>query len=138
MSYPTLSPDQVITLIEVLCEMEFPFVLCLGGLASKNAISEAIIESTNSSGKGWIQNSWVDQQAILQHPSVGWFLSHGGWNSISESMVQGIPMILWPLQQSDQSLNAALLSMRAEPVGFELLQVSSFVLCRNWSNLYKV
>lgn len=137
MSYPTLSPDQVINLIEILCEMEFPFVLCLGGLASKNAIPEGIMESTNSSGKGWIHNSWVDQQAILQHPSVGWFLSHGGWNSISESMAQGIPMILWPLQQSDQALNAALLSTRDDPLGFELLQVSILVLLPKLSDPYK-
>ena len=90
---------------------------------ARNAIREETIRRLNSSGKGWIHNSWVDQHAVLQHPSVGWFLTHGGWNSVSESLVQGIPLILWPLQQTDQAINSALLSTRKNALGFELLQV---------------
>lgn len=127
MSYPVLDPEQVPALVEILEEMQFPFLLCLGGVMARNAIAEQTMKRVNSSGKGWIQNSWVDQHAVLQHPNVGWFLTHGGWNSVSESLVHGVPLILWPLQQTDQAINCASLSTRENPLGFELLQVS-FIL----------
>jgi len=34
---------------------------------------------------------WVPQEAILSHPATGWFISHGGWNSIQEAMVYQVP-----------------------------------------------
>ncbi|KAL8283296.1 hypothetical protein RQP46_005706 [Phenoliferia psychrophenolica] len=42
--------------------------------------------------------------------------------SISESLSQGIPLIVWPVT-AEQPLNAALLSSRAHPVAFELFQI---------------
>ncbi|KAF8015529.1 hypothetical protein BT93_H1142 [Corymbia citriodora subsp. variegata] len=57
---------------------------------------------------GIILPSWATQVDILSHPSVGGFLSHCGWNSALESIVNGVPMIAWPLY-AEQSLNATLL-----------------------------
>jgi UDP:flavonoid glycosyltransferase YjiC (YdhE family) len=104
--------------------MDFPFIFSLGGRQALNGIPQETITQVNNSGKGWIENAWVDQKAVLQHQAVGYFLGHGGWNSIVESLAQGVPRILWPLAQCDQAINAALLSTREAPVGFELLQVS--------------
>ncbi len=124
MFFPSTSLSHVLALIDTLLELEFPFLFGLGGKLAINALPEDIVQRVNSSGKGMIQNSWVDQQAILQHPAVGWFLTHGGWNSIAEGLAQGIPLVVWPLTQSDQAINAAMLSTRDGPVAFELMQVS--------------
>ncbi|KAJ7915914.1 hypothetical protein B0H13DRAFT_2452303 [Mycena leptocephala] len=56
-----------------------------------------LIQRVNASGKGLICEFWVEQLAILQHGGVGWFLTHGGFNSVTESFTQDIPLIIWPV-----------------------------------------
>ena len=59
--------------------------------------------------QGLVVPSWVPQAQVLSHGSTGGFLSHCGWNSILESIMQGIPLIAWPLY-AEQKMNAVLLA----------------------------
>ncbi|CAF0954716.1 unnamed protein product [Adineta ricciae] len=48
---------------------------------------------------------WAPQRAILSHISVAFFFSHGGWNSLLESMIHGKVLLVWPFF-ADQFDNA--------------------------------
>jgi len=60
------------------------------------------------SGRGMVVTGWAPQVAILNHRVVGGFVSHCGWNSVSEAMVSGVVIVGWPME-ADQFLNARLL-----------------------------
>ncbi|KAK3038144.1 hypothetical protein RJ639_029598 [Escallonia herrerae] len=62
---------------------------------------------------GLVVPSWVPQVAVLGHESTAAFLSRCGWNSTLESVVNGVPMIAWPLY-TEQRMNATVM---AEEVG---------------------
>ncbi|XP_026444310.1 hydroquinone glucosyltransferase-like [Papaver somniferum] len=58
---------------------------------------------------GLVVSSWAPQVEILSHKSNGGFLSHCGWNSTLESILQGVPLIAWPLF-AEQTMNAVMLT----------------------------
>ncbi|XP_058068345.1 UDP-glycosyltransferase 75C1-like [Magnolia sinica] len=50
---------------------------------------------------------WCLQLEVLSHSSVGCFISHCGWNSTTESLAAGIPIVCLPCW-TDQTSNAKL------------------------------
>ncbi|OIS99984.1 PREDICTED: beta-D-glucosyl crocetin beta-1,6-glucosyltransferase-like [Nicotiana attenuata] len=58
--------------------------------------------------RGKVVDGWVPQQRILNHSSIGGFVSHCGWNSVMESIEFSVPIIAMPMH-IDQPINARLM-----------------------------
>ncbi|GMJ13592.1 UDP-glucosyl transferase 88A1 [Hibiscus trionum] len=58
--------------------------------------------------RGKVVKSWAPQVAVLNHDSIGGFVTHCGWNSVLESVCAGVPMVAWPLY-AEQRFNRVLL-----------------------------
>ncbi|KAH7387543.1 hypothetical protein KP509_16G028600 [Ceratopteris richardii] len=72
----------------------------------QDALPVGFLERTKD--RGFII-SWGPQLLILSHRSIGGFLTHGGWNSITENLSTGnVPMVCWP-HEAEQRLNRRLM-----------------------------
>ncbi|KAL6909652.1 hypothetical protein ACP4OV_001311 [Aristida adscensionis] len=60
-------------------------------------------------GRGVVTKAWVEQEALLRHPAVGLFLSHSGWNSVTEAAAAGVPLLAWP-RGGDHRVNATVVA----------------------------
>ncbi|KAK6122960.1 hypothetical protein DH2020_043304 [Rehmannia glutinosa] len=67
----------------------------------EEALSEGLLDRIKQNGI--IVQGWAPQAEILAHSSVGGFMSHCGWSSITESLYFGVPVVV-PLK-FDQPVN---------------------------------
>ncbi|KAI6693824.1 hypothetical protein NL676_021534 [Syzygium grande] len=65
-------------------------------------------DRVTGSRQGLLVRNWAPQLYILSHRSTGAFLSHCGWNSIVESLSQGVPIVGWAMA-AEQAYNAKMI-----------------------------
>ncbi|ESK83933.1 glycosyltransferase family 1 protein [Moniliophthora roreri MCA 2997] len=108
-------PEKLWPVIDEFIAHRVPFLL-----AHSSAIPDEQQKTIQGSGLGLLVK-WADQERVLAHPATGWFITHGGWNSIQEAFFHRVPLIFWP-NHGDQPYNAMMITLKHE-VGFELLNV---------------
>ncbi|XXG78686.1 hypothetical protein AAC387_Pa08g2581 [Persea americana] len=92
---------QMEEILNGLLETRHPFLWIIRG-----SDTGEILNRVDESGEG-LAVPWCSQVEVLAHPSTGCFVTHCGWNSTSESLAMGVPMVCFP-QFTDQATNAKL------------------------------
>nr|QWT69381.1 UGT71 [Gynostemma pentaphyllum] len=110
-SVVTMTEDELLEMAWGLANSDQPFLwvvrACLvDGSDAVEQLPEEFHETTRNRGK---IASWLPQQKVLAHKSIGCFLTHNGWNSTIESIAEGVPMLCWP-RVGDQRVNARFVS----------------------------
>ncbi|XXG90626.1 hypothetical protein AAC387_Pa12g2348 [Persea americana] len=85
-----------------------PFGFDLNGDFRAEWLPEGFEERITEKKQGILVRKWAPQIEILGHESTGAFLSHCGWNSVLESLRNGVVLIGWPLG-GEQTFNSKLL-----------------------------
>ncbi|EPS67374.1 hypothetical protein M569_07398, partial [Genlisea aurea] len=88
-----------------------PFFVALSKPHGVDSIEEALPEGFRErvGDRGVVHGGWVQQTQILNHPSVGCFVSHCGFGSMWESLLSDPQIVLVP-KLADQILNTRLLA----------------------------
>ncbi|RDX71820.1 7-deoxyloganetin glucosyltransferase, partial [Mucuna pruriens] len=103
-SITVMSLEQLLEFAWGLANSKRPFLwiirpdLVIGGSV---ILSSEFVNETSDRG---LIASWCPQEQVLNHPSIGAFLTHCGWNSTIESICAGVPMLCWPFF-ADQPTN---------------------------------
>ncbi|KAI8974583.1 UDP-Glycosyltransferase/glycogen phosphorylase [Trametes punicea] len=115
-------PAKLVAVLDLLAEQNIPFIISRPSPVAKlpDDLLQRLMENPNVYVGGWLP-----QQAILDHPAIGWCLTHGGHNTVLECIHSGVPMIVWPITV-DQAPNAVHLDVNLE-IAYELLEVRTGV-----------
>ncbi|XP_010069359.2 LOW QUALITY PROTEIN: crocetin glucosyltransferase 3 [Eucalyptus grandis] len=115
-SQNTISPSQMMQLAIGLESSGKPFLWVIRpplGFDTKGEFRPEWLplgfeDRVTGSNQGLLVRNWAPQLDILSHGSTGAFLSHCGWNSIMESLSQGVPILGWPMA-AEQAHNAKMM-----------------------------
>ncbi|KAL6841189.1 hypothetical protein ACP4OV_029158 [Aristida adscensionis] len=92
-----LDAAQLDELGDGLCNSGKPFLWVVRS-AEASKLSEGIRDKCKEKG---LIVSWCPQLDVLAHQATGCFLTHCGWNSTTEAIAAGVPMVAMP-QSADQ------------------------------------
>ncbi|KAL2455599.1 UDP-glycosyltransferase 73B4 [Abeliophyllum distichum] len=128
-SLARLSPTQLYEIALGLESAGHPFVWVVGKIlddkGKENCFPDGFEERILNSKMGLIIKGWAPQLLILEHESVGGFMTHCGWNSTLEGVCAGVPMITWPLS-AEQFYNEKLVT--------EVLKIGIQVGSEEWAS----
>ncbi|KAL9936775.1 hypothetical protein V8E36_004010 [Tilletia maclaganii] len=118
---PTNMPWQIDLLIDTLVTAKRRFVLSTACIAQvKTDETEGKIARAVELGL-CATSSWVPQVAVLSHPALNVFVTHGGWNSTCEAMIAAAPCVFWPVKV-DGTFIASMFAETEEPEGWQLYE----------------
>ncbi|XP_029126049.1 anthocyanidin 3-O-glucoside 2''-O-glucosyltransferase [Cajanus cajan] len=89
----------------------FPFLAALKAPIGFESVEEAMPEGFKERvhGRGIVHGGWVQQTLILDHPSIGCFITHCGASSLLEALVNKCQLVMLP-NVLDQIFNARMMS----------------------------
>ncbi|PON77526.1 UDP-glucuronosyl/UDP-glucosyltransferase [Parasponia andersonii] len=119
-SEATLEKDQFQELLLGLELSGSPFLAALRLPFGVDSIHEALPLGFGErvKGRGVVHEGWIQQQKILEHPSIGCFVTHCGWGSLLEGLVSHCELVMLP-HAGDQIFNARLMG-KSLKVGVEV------------------
>ncbi|KAJ8774422.1 hypothetical protein K2173_016868 [Erythroxylum novogranatense] len=115
-SQNTITASQMMELATGLEEAGKPFIWVIRapigfdrrGEFKAEWLPDGFEQRMSNTKRGLLVKNWASQLEILCHKSTGVFLSHCGWNSVMESLSQGVPIIGWPMA-AEQAYNSKML-----------------------------
>ncbi|TYI18886.1 hypothetical protein ES332_A07G125100v1 [Gossypium tomentosum] len=92
---------------EIAMRLELSKICFIWAVRFQGGYNTALLEgfSKRFEERGLMVQRWVPQAKILSHSSIGGFVSHCGWNSTLEGIINGVPIIAMPIK-NDQPFNA--------------------------------
>ena len=118
MEYPP-SEEQIRIVLSTLNEINTPYILARGSPPDPiGAILPSLVQE--SGGRGLL-GTWVKQFAVLQHPAILGFMTHGGSSSAMESIICGVPM-----SQSELLAISEPRPIVFQPEGFSMTDLEQF------------
>ncbi|CAL5086672.1 unnamed protein product [Urochloa decumbens] len=106
-SLAVITHEQYTEFYSGLVAAGYPFLWVLRPdmvMASQDASLQGTAAAAAGDGKARVV-AWAPQRDVLRHRAVGCFLTHAGWNSTLEAVVEGVPMVCWPVS-ADQQINS--------------------------------
>ncbi|KAK7282246.1 hypothetical protein RIF29_10878 [Crotalaria pallida] len=88
-----LSDEQVLEMATALEASGHQFLWVVHG---ENEKLQQFEEDMRKQNRGMLIKGWAPQPLILNHPAIGGFVTHCGWNSTVEAISFGVPMITMP------------------------------------------
>ncbi|KAL6845432.1 hypothetical protein ACP4OV_024927 [Aristida adscensionis] len=102
------SRDEMAVVAEGLAATGRPFLWVVRGDSRDLLPDDALVAAASDRGKGKVV-PWCNQRRVLSHRAIGCFVTHCGWNSTTETLAAGVPVVAYPAW-SDQRTNAAFLA----------------------------
>ncbi|XP_040383023.1 UDP-glycosyltransferase 79-like [Oryza brachyantha] len=100
------SPEQMAEVAEGLLATGRPFLWVVRASEAAKIPGDFAVKLAAAGGRGrGLVVPWSPQLEVLAHPAVGCFVTHCGWNSTTEAISAGVPMVAVP-RWSDQTMNA--------------------------------
>ncbi|KAH0734191.1 hypothetical protein KY285_009898 [Solanum tuberosum] len=102
-SITVMTPNQLIEFAWGLAnsQQEFLWIIRPDIVSGYESIlPHEFVEETKNRG---MLASWCSQEEVLNHPAIGGFLTHSGWNSTLESITSRVPMLCWPFFAEQQT-----------------------------------